>query len=322
VELTRFALLTEQELRAFEKLFSDLAIVTQRTFRVAATLNALLRYATYPLTDTLPLAAYYTPTRVTVTLTRSERLGRYTIVPAISVSPPPAPAKGDEGETEKGGGASEGPGKKKSAGTNEEEKPKTATPTVPGAATPGLQVPTPLTPDGQPLPVVRINVLERYRYRFSVGLTRSWIDARTYEVTNDTLRLTGLAPTRVFPTAALSVAIYPFNGQFLANQANAWQPRKLKNLPDRLGLWAQLGLSLNDPTKQIFLGGATDPFPGITLAFGEHFGYVAKPTVAVDSKVPAGQTAIRNKWDNAFAATLTVDASVILSSFGALLGLK
>jgi len=126
----------------------------------------------------------------------------------------------------------------------------------------------------------------------------------------------------------LSVALYPLNGQFLANQAAAWKGwtgwnwKSLHNVVSRMGLWAQLGLSLTDPTKHMFVGAATDPVPGVTLAIGEHYGYVDTPNYPVNGAVPPSQAATRKQWQHGTAATLTVDAGVIITTFGAILGIK
>ncbi len=105
--------------------------------------------------------------------------------------------------------------------------------------------------------------------------------------------MSGDAPTKLFPTAALSYAILPLNGQFLATQATAWhgwvgwKRKSVQNILSRMGLWGQLGLSLNDPTKQVFAGLATDPLPGVTVGVKRHFGHIDIPNAPVDTRVPA-----------------------------------
>ncbi|MGI8496219.1 MAG: hypothetical protein ACR2OG_01365 [Gemmatimonadaceae bacterium] len=125
------------------------------------------------------------------------------------------------------------------------------------------------------------------------------LEAKTYEVKDGTLRVSGDAPTTLFPTAALSYAILPLNGQFLATQATAWhgwvgcKGKSVQNILGRMGLWGQLGLSLNDQAKQVFAGLATDLLRGVTVGVGRHFGYIDIPNAPVDSRVPASQTATR-----------------------------
>jgi hypothetical protein len=315
IELARFTAKSDAELQPMHDFLGTVSQVARQAGYVANTLNALPRFTADTSVDSTGLGAYYAPTRLNITLTRAARYGRVTVVPTVTAV---APATTPSAATLAGG----------AGGTAEEGKQGAHKPTEPKL--PAVPAALQLTPNGEPLPTASIQVLQRYRYRVSVGMTRSTLNARTYEVSADTLRVAGLAPTRLFPTAALSVAVLPLRGQYIAAQASAWDTgpgwtwETARNLIRRMGLWGQLGLSISDPTRQVFVGLATDPFPGVTLSFGQHLGYVESlnPGAAVDQRVAAGTVPTRKSWERARAVALTLDASVVLGSFGTLLGLK
>jgi hypothetical protein len=98
--------------------------------------------------------------------------------------------------------------------------------------------------------------------------------------------------------------------------------RARRYLFDNPSLAFQMGLSLQHPTEQLYMGVGLDLFPGFDLGAGLHFAHVETSPYASGEFVPFDRgPATTREWKSALAATVTLDASTFVSAFGKLLGL-
>jgi hypothetical protein len=81
---------------------------------------------------------------------------------------------------------------------------------------------------------------------------------------------------------------------------------------------------LSDPTESFILGVATEPISGLEFGYGVHIARTESSAATHGDFVPiADGDPIEGNWRRKWGVwSLTIDAGIVVSSFGALLGLK
>jgi hypothetical protein len=123
--------------------------------------------------------------------------------------------------------------------------------------------------------------------------------------------------------------VLPVRGKVFGGQAYEVYDGKFWSTVGRYvrqaGLAVQLGLALDHPTEELFTGLATEPLPGLTIAYGQFLTYAEHSTYPSGAFVALTDDAspVRKRWHHEWSSwTFAVDGSVIVSAFGQLLGLK
>jgi hypothetical protein len=171
--------------------------------------------------------------------------------------------------------------------------------------------------------IVTIPVLQRYRFHLGVGMVYSTLKTGVFQTPADTVGgtpgvrvvRTGTDENRLLPMAMLSYTLYPFGGRYVDARAYRTLPILAPNVS------VQAGLSLSDPSEQLYAGLSAEFFPGLDIGVGHHFGYV-QTTTREGQFVPLTEIATSSRWRNAWAYSLTLDAQTFIAAFGTLIGLK
>lgn len=281
-------LLDSAGMRRLERVHEDLAAVERNVRTLAGALNQLPYWTRNEREEMVFARAFEGNRAVTFQLRREPRYGTFLVEEA-------APQGGrDETGTDRAAAAAPGPAS--------------------GAAKPRADVAD---------AAQRVEVLPRYRFHLGAGLVRSSLRTRQYETAADTvdgvagvrLRQTGETPNQVFPTAFLSYNVFPLGGK-------SYDAREYQGLPSprRMGLSLQAGVSLLDPTENVFLGATTELFPGVHLGFGHHLAYVQATSFEPGEFVADTRGApVEKRWRGEWSAwSVGVDADVFFSTLGAL----
>jgi hypothetical protein len=168
--------------------------------------------------------------------------------------------------------------------------------------------------------VLNIPVLQQYRFHLGVGMVYSTLKTGVFETRADTVAdvpgvnvvRVGEDEDRLLPMAVLSYTVFPFGGRY--NDARAFQ-----RLP-ALNLSVQAGISLNDPSENLYAGLSGEFFPGLEIGAGHHFGYVTTTNREGDF-VPLSEPATAKKWLNDWAVSATIDATLFARTLGRIFGL-
>jgi hypothetical protein len=175
---------------------------------------------------------------------------------------------------------------------------------------------------------VHVPVVQRFRFQLGAGLMHSPLDTERFETREDStdagpgvyVRRSGVVEQRLAPVALLSYTIFPLSGKMF--DARAYDARRsFGDYVRQAGLAVQLGLSMTNPTEEVFAGISTEPLPGLTVGWGYHTAYVqtsehAGEFVPDSSGLSPTVGAWRSTWN---AWTVGVDAKVFAQVFGSLL---
>lgn len=183
-----------------------------------------------------------------------------------------------------------------------------------------LVVSTVTAPRLDTVAVVNIPVLQQYRFHLGVGMVYSTLKTAAIETRADTMNgvpgvnvvRVGEDRDRLLTMAMLSYTLYPFGGRY--NDARAFQMLPAFNLS------TQVGISLKDPSEDLYAGLSGEFFPGLELGVGHHFGYVTTTNREGDF-VPSEQPATSKKWLNDWAFSATIDATLFARTLGGIFGL-
>lgn len=277
----------------------DLQAVQRQSERLVATLARLPEWTRGPDTATVLRRRFYGSNEVGVTVTRQPRFGAFTLTGGAA--PPPAPKPGGSGSGDKKEGDGEG-------------------------ATPRPQQVT--APKVDTVAVVRVPVLPRFRFQLGAGLMHSPLETGRFDTETDTteagpgvyVRDAGTADQRLAPMALLSYTVLPLSGKMFDGRAYDTR-RGLGDYLRQAGLAAQLGLSMTNPTEELFFGISTEPLPGLSVGWGYHTAYL-ETSDYVGQFVPnsTGVSPTQKEWRSTWNAwTLALDAKVFAEVFGSLL---
>jgi hypothetical protein len=247
--------------------------------QLVAALNVLPRLTTGPGSDTVLVQAFEAPKRVTLTVERAPRFGTFSVRTAAA-----------------GGGGGD-----KAQNGNDSEN--------------GL--PSVSDELNDTVATVSFDVYRRYWLHLTAGLVYSPLQGQAFRITADTLdgvpgvriRETERSLQSVFPAALLSYTLYPFNGKISDARARSGPS------PQSFGLAMQGGVSLVHPDQDIFLGLSTEPFPGVNLGLGRHYGHVERTGYASGAFVPdsAGPPSGR-RWRHRTAASVSFDPAIFAAT--------
>jgi hypothetical protein len=298
------------------QLIDDLMILQRRVAELARGMNLLARWTDGPDSTRIVLGPFHSPGVVTATVKRSDRIPAYGIGSVVQA--PAAPPKQDCPD-----------------GTNGKGCPRDA------AAETRVQGEPPRPPaqivvvENPAAAAFRIEILQRYRFRFGVGIGYSSLESITFETKDDStdagkgvyLREVGRTPNQVVPLATLSYVLFPWNGKLISPQRDQFaliRQNRWREYFERAGLAIQAGMSVSDLTDNVFAALVTEPIAGVELGVGGHFSRIDVARVPVDSFLPAAsgsplRKGRRTRW---WAFTVSIDGSVVGRTLASLLGLK
>jgi hypothetical protein len=308
----------------YDSLHNDLVSIAHDATRVANALNLLPRMV-FERQDTLDLGTFFSPRTVTLKVVRQDRYAKLS-APLLVLAQMPggmqAPDTQDVGTVAnltfrvdpvppsvaevKNTGKSGQTGEKKAEASSE-------------------------APQSQTVAQAQFDVLQRYRFRFAAGVSRTPLRWTTFTTRDDStasgkgVYLSHGARTNAFvPVASLSYVIIPFNGKVFAANAYQNETKSLAQYLKQAGLAVSAGLSLSDPTESFILGVATEPISGLEFGYGVHIARTESSAATHGDFVPiADGDPIERNWRRKWGVwSLTIDAGIVVSSFGALLGLK
>lgn len=308
----------------YDSLHNNLVIIAHDATRVANALNILPKMVA-ERQDTLDLGTFFTPRTVTLKVVRQDRYPKLS-APMVVLTPFPSRMQPADTQvvgtvanvtirvdpTPSSSAESKNDGK---SGQTEDKKAEAS-----GGA-----------PQPQTVAQTQFDVLQRYRFRFAAGVARTPMRWTTFTTRDDSTAAGkgvyvshGARTNSFLPVATLSYVIVPFDGKVFA--ANAYQNEKksVGAYLEQAGLAASAGLSLSDPTESFVLGLATEPIPGLEVGYGVHIARAQSSSATHGSFVPRAEgDPIERNWRRKWGVwSLTIDAGVVVSSFGALLGLK
>jgi hypothetical protein len=315
LDIRPLVLPTAQSAEQIRTLIGDLTLIGRNSRQLAQVTNRLAAFAVTETRDTVYVGTWWKPNHLKITPVRGARFADITS-PAVAVGVPDVLSK-------------------PANPTTPPATPGTLPTQTVGGVNVTITVGTPEKKDeaAPSIPSAELDVLQRNRLHLGVGAMRSGLRTETYFIKPDTsngvpgnrVSTTGYSRQQHTLVATLGYTLYPFEGKVYGAQAYARSDRSefAMDYLKQAGLAVFLGLALNDPTKQISVGLETEPFPGLNVGVGRHFGYV--PVSQADStgfvSLTRGEGA-PSQWLGANAFVVTIDAATALATFGKLIGLK
>jgi hypothetical protein len=290
--------------------------VNRGTVRVVTAANQLPRWTVTGDTATILTSVYPTENEVKVVVTRRNRFAPWGTGATTAAA---AAAKPATTTTTSGGTTVTTVTTVTQGGTEKKEEAGGSSGGAAAASMPLVVVPR--TDDT--VAVLSIPVLQRYRFRLGVGMAFSQLETTALEtlpgaVDGDSgvfVLHKGTNEHRFIPVALLSYTFLPLEGRYLDGRARRypWSNPSLS---------AQAGVSLQNPTEQLYLGVGVEPFPGLEIGAGRHWAYVETTNQPDGAFVRRSEgSATSKQWLDDWAISFTLDATTFVRAFGGLLGL-